>query len=49
MKICKDLGFNVILAHLDYQNINSIWKEGIDRDSLVEIYNKDKKIVKKME
>lgn len=41
VKICKELGFNIIFAHLGYQNINSIWEEGIDGDNLVERYKKD--------
>ncbi len=41
IKICKKLGFNIIFAHLGYQNINSIWEEGIDGDNLVERYKKD--------
>ena len=38
---CKELGFNIIFAHLGYQNINSIWEEGIEGDKLVERYKKD--------
>lgn len=25
VKMCKELGLNIIFAHLGYQNINSIW------------------------
>lgn len=41
VKLCKELGFNIIFAHLGYQNINSIWEEGIEGDNLVERYKKD--------
>lgn len=41
VRLCKELGFNIIFAHLGYQNINSIWKEGIDGDKLVERYKSD--------
>lgn len=41
VKICKELGFNIIFAHLGYQNINSIWEEGEIGDSLVERYKND--------
>lgn len=41
IKMCKELGLNIIFAHLGYQNINSIWEEGEIGDSLVERYKKD--------
>ena len=41
VKLCKELGLNIIFAHLGYQNINSIWKEGIEGDNQVERYKKD--------
>ena len=41
IKLCKELGFNIIFAHLGYQNINSIWEEGIEGDRLVERYQRD--------
>lgn len=41
IKLCKELGFNIIFAHLGYQNINSIWEEGLEGDNLVERYKKD--------
>lgn len=41
VKLCKELGFNIIFAHLGYQNINSIWENGIDGDNLVERYKTD--------
>lgn len=41
VKMCKELGLNIIFAHLGYQNINSIWEEGEIGDSLVERYKKD--------
>ena len=41
IKLCKELEFNIIFAHLGYQNINSIWEEGIEGDSLVERYQRD--------
>lgn len=41
VELCKKLGFNIIFAHLGYQNINSIWEEGNEGDKLVERYKKD--------
>lgn len=41
VKLCKELGFNIIFAHLGYQNINSIWENGVDGDNLVDRYKKD--------
>lgn len=41
VRMCKELGLNIIFAHLGYQNINSIWEEGEIGDSLVERYKKD--------
>ncbi len=41
VKLCKELGLNVIFAHLGYQNINSIWEEGIKGEELVERYKND--------
>lgn len=41
VKLCKELGFNIIFAHLGYQNINSIWKDGIEGNDLVERYKND--------
>ena len=29
VKICKELGLNIIFAHLGYKNINYIWEEAI--------------------
>ena len=41
VKLCKELCLNIIFAHLGYQNINSIWDEGIEGDNLVERYKND--------
>lgn len=41
VKLCKELGLNIIFAHLGYQNTNSIWKEGEGGDILVERYKKN--------
>lgn len=41
VRICKELGFNIIFAHLGYQNINSIWEEGSEGDNLIERYKND--------
>ncbi|MDE5831175.1 MAG: hypothetical protein K2H53_06195, partial [Clostridia bacterium] len=38
VKLCKELGLNIIFAHLGYKNINAIWKEGIEGDNLVKRY-----------
>lgn len=40
-KICKELGLNIIFAHLGYKNINSIWEKGVEGERLVEKYKKD--------
>ena len=37
----KNLGLNIIFAHLGYQNINKIWEEGLEGDELVLRYKKD--------
>ncbi len=41
VKICKELGLNIIFAHLGYKNINYIWEEGLEGERLVEKYKKD--------
>lgn len=41
VELCKKLGFNIIFAHLGYQNINCIWESGIEGDTLVERYKSD--------
>ncbi len=41
VKICKELGLNIIFAHLGYKNINYIWEEGLEGEKLVEKYKKD--------
>ena len=41
VKLCKELGLNIIFAHLGYQNINSIWEDGNEGDNQVERYKKD--------
>ena len=41
VQLCKKLGFNIIFAHLGYQNINSIWEEGIEGDKLIQRYQED--------
>ena len=48
-KLCKKLGLNIIFAHLGYQNINSIWEDGIEGDRLVERYKKNIKDCKENE
>lgn len=47
VKKCKELGFNILFAHLGYQNINDIWKKGIEGDNLIQRYKKDIKNCKK--
>lgn len=47
VQLCKKLGFNIIFAHLGYQNINSIWEEGIEGDKLIQRYQEDIKNCKK--
>lgn len=39
--LCKQLGLNIIFAHLGYQNINEIWIEGEEGEKLVERYKND--------
>ena len=41
VKLCKELGLNIIFAHLGYQNINSIWEDGIEGDNQVERYKRN--------
>lgn len=41
VKKCKEFGFNILFAHLGYQNINAIWENGIEGDNLIERYKKD--------
>lgn len=41
VQLCKKLGFNIIFAHLGYQNINSIWEEGKEGDKLIQRYQED--------
>ena len=41
VKKCEELGLNILFAHLGYQNINAIWKKGIEGDNLIERYKKD--------
>lgn len=47
VQLCKKLGFNIIFAHLGYQNINSIWEEGKEGDKLIQRYQEDIKNCKK--
>lgn len=47
--LCKELGFNIVFAHLGYQNINSIWEEGKEGDDLVERYKTNIRDCKKTE
>ena len=42
----KELGLNVIFAHLGYQNINAIWEGGKVGDKLVDRFINDIKICK---
>lgn len=46
LKYIRQLGLNVIFAHLGYQDINNIWEEGTIGDSLVDRYINDIKICK---
>lgn len=39
--LCKQLGLNIIFAHLGYQNINEIWIEREEGEKLVERYKND--------
>lgn len=41
ISLCKELGLNIIFAHLGYQKINSIWLPGEEGDRQVERYKKD--------
>lgn len=43
----RELGLNIVFAHLGYQNINAIWEEGEIGDKLVERYQKNIKDCKK--
>lgn len=41
VNLCKQLGLNIMFAHLGYQNINKIWEQGQEGDKLVERYKND--------
>lgn len=41
VEFCKELGLNIIFAHLGYQNINAIWEEGQAGEDLVERYKRN--------
>lgn len=41
VKFCKELGLNIIFAHLGYQNIEKIWEDGIEGEKLVERFKKN--------
>ena len=41
VKLCKELGLDIIFAHLGYQDINEIWKEQKEGEELVERYKND--------
>lgn len=34
VKMCRDLGLNIIFAHLGYKDINDIWKKGVEGDKV---------------
>lgn len=44
---CKELNLNIVFAHLGYQNINNIWLNGKEGDTLVERYRQNIKDCKK--
>lgn len=39
--LCKKLGFNIIFAHLGYQNMNDIWRPGTNGDEMVDRFQND--------
>ena len=41
VRLCKELEFNIIFAHLGYQNINAIWENGEGGEALIERYKTD--------
>ena len=46
LEYIRKIGLNVIFAHLGYQNINTIWEEGVVGDRLVDRFIKDIKVCK---
>lgn len=49
IEYCKELGLNIIFAHLGYCNkrqIDNIWKEGTEGDKTIEDYIEDFKLLK---
>ena len=46
LKYIRDVGLNVIFAHLEYHDINSIWLPTPEGDLVVESYIKDIKVCK---
>ncbi|MFA6422875.1 MAG: sugar phosphate isomerase/epimerase [Patescibacteria group bacterium] len=47
LKYIRDLGLNVIFAHLGYQEINSLWETGEKGQLLAERYKNDLEVCKK--
>lgn len=45
----RESGLNIIFAHLGYQNINTLWEDGIQGDNEVERYKQDIKDCKENE
>lgn len=39
--LCRELGLNIVFAHLGYQKVNSLWLEGEEGDLEVGRYKKD--------
>lgn len=49
VRYCRELGLNVIFAHLGYNGINDLWVEGDKGEELVERYIQDIKACKDIE
>ena len=47
LELARQLGLNVIFAHLEYKKINSIWLEGEEGNQVVESYKNDLDTCKK--
>ena len=46
LKLCRNLGLEVLFVHLGYKGINNIWIDGEDADTLVENYLHDLDVCK---
>jgi len=41
VELCRELGLNIIFAHLGYEKVNALWRDGAEGDEQVERYKND--------